>query len=410
MPVRFGVDVLLEKIGQSGARHEAWRRVGLVTNDAARLATDSAQRTREALVRAGLPLHRLFGPEHGLVATEADGAAVHDRVDHLTGLPVISLYGERMRPEPRHLADLDVVLFDIPDVGARCYTYAWTLFHVLHACAEARVSLVVLDRPNPLGGCPHAAEGPLLTEACRSFIGDDDIPLRHSLTPGELARLWQREHVADAMLDVVACEGWERKRAWPAVGATWVPTSPAMPHFECAIWYTGTCLFEATNLSVGRGTDLPFAQIGAPWLDASSLVAMCRDEALDAGAELTMCTFTPSEGPHMGQVCHGVRLQCAPPRARHETGSSDDAAWIAQHTSPVRLGLALLDGIARLQPEHFAWSRYPTAANPSGDDHFARLIGRDDLRERIGALSPDDRRELTQVPGWRERTATARLY
>jgi uncharacterized protein YbbC (DUF1343 family) len=314
----------------------------------------------------------------------------------------VSLYGERMRPAPEHLADLDAVLFDIPDIGARCYTYAWTLFHVLHACAEAGIGLVVLDRPNPLGGCAHAAEGPVLTESCRSFLGEDDIPLRHSLTLGELARLWQHEHLPHALLEVVPCEGWERKRAWPAVGRPWVPTSPAMPHFDCAIWYTGTCLFEATNLSVGRGTDHPFAQIGAPWLDATRLIDGLGVEASEAGAKLTACIFTPAEGPHAGIPCHGVRVQCV--------ASDDDASWIAQRTSPVRLGLALLDAVVRRHPAQFQWTPYPTAANPTGTDHFARLIGRADVRDRVGQLTPDERRDLTRVNGWRERTVVARLY
>ncbi|BAH37735.1 MAG TPA: DUF1343 domain-containing protein [Gemmatimonas aurantiaca] len=401
MPVRFGVDVLLDQLERPGAPARRGR-AGLVTNDAARLAAEGTHYSRSALIDAGLPIQRLFGPEHGLVATEADGAAVHDRVDGRTGLPVVSLYGARMRPAPDHLADLDVMLFDIPDIGARCYTYAWTLFHVLHACAEAGLPVVVLDRPNPLGGCAHAAEGPVLTEACRSFLGEDDIPLRHSLTLGELARLWQQEHLPGVSLEVIPCEEWERKRAWPAVGRPWVPTSPAMPHFECAIWYTGTCLFEATNLSVGRGTDRPFAQVGAPWLDAAALIEMVEAEASDAGAVLSACHFTPAEGPNVGTGCHGVRVL--------SRASDDDASWIAQHTSPVRLGLALLDAIVRLHPTQFQWAVYPTAANPSGADHFARLIGRADLRDRVGHLTPAERHAITQVSAWRERTASARLY
>jgi uncharacterized protein YbbC (DUF1343 family) len=267
--VRFGVDVL---IGQP-SRWGNWHRVGLVTNDAARCATDPTRRSRVALLEAGVPLHRLFGPEHGLGAVAEDGAAVAHGKDALTGLPVVSLYGEQLWPSGEQLADLDVVLFDIPDVGARFYTYAWTLFHLLHACAAVGVPLVVLDRPNPLGGVLEAAEGPLLEEACRSFIGNDIIPVRHALTLGELARLWQAERVPSVSLDVIACEGWAATRGWPATGCAWVPTSPAMPHFDSAVWYPGTCLFEATNVSVARGTDAPFACIGAPWLDAAALAA-----------------------------------------------------------------------------------------------------------------------------------------
>ena len=192
MSLRFGVDRLcaeptrLQALWRAhpNAQPTTMRRVGLVTNDAARLATDPSRRSREALLAAGVPLVRLFGPEHGLQATAADGAPVRDDVDAVTGLPVVSLYGERMRPTADSLRDLDAVLFDIPDVGARFYTYTWTLYHVMVACAEAGVPLVVLDRPNPLGGALSQAEGPVLRDECRSFVGEDAIPVRHALTLG----------------------------------------------------------------------------------------------------------------------------------------------------------------------------------------------------------------------------------
>lgn len=404
MVVRFGIDVLLERLTQAGGPPPAWRRVGLVTNDAARLGTDATCRTREGLLRAGVPLQRLFGPEHGLIATAIDGARVDDTIDTVTGLPVVSLYGARMRPTAEQLGDLDVLLFDIPDVGARCYTYAWTLFHALRACADVSVPLLVLDRPNPLGGCLHVAEGPVLEKECRSFIGEDDIPLRHSLTLGELARLWQREHWPAAMLEVVPCEGWNRKQAWPAVGRPWIPPSPAMPSFESTIWYPGTCLFEATNLSVGRGTDVPFAQIGAPWLRAEAVIERVAGEAAQIGARLRACEFMPTEGPWRGTSCRGIRIVDATPP------DGDRSVWIAQTTRPVQLGLALLDAIVRQHPDDFSWAHYPTAANPTGTDHFARLIGRADLHAAMGAQSREDRIGLTAVPDWRERCALARLY
>ena len=191
--MRFGLDRLCaEPSLAAGAK-----RVGLVTNDAARLASDPTRRSRDALREvlrdAGIALVRLFGPEHGLSGAAADGTPVPDEIDPLTGIPVVSLYGARMRPTPESLRDLDVVLVDMPDVGARFYTYTWTLYHVMAACAEASVPLIVLDRPNPLGGDLTAAEGPVLDMAYRSFIGEDTIPIRHQLTLGELARLWQRE-------------------------------------------------------------------------------------------------------------------------------------------------------------------------------------------------------------------------
>lgn len=402
VPLRFGADVLLNDPG----RWRDWQRVALVTNDAARLAAAVEVRSRVALQQAGFPLVRLFGPEHGLGASAADGASVADGIDLLTGLPVVSLYGDRMRPAPAHLADVDAVLFDIPDVGARFYTYAWTLWHLLHACADAGIRLVVLDRPNPLGGVTAAAEGPLLAPECRSFIGEDDIPVRHSLTLGELARLWHREHCPAARLEVIACDGWNPSLAWPATALPWVPTSPAMPSFESALWYPGTCLFEGTNVSVGRGTDAPFAVIGAPWMNGERLAAAIEVP----GVRCTPVAFVPREGPHHGQLCTGVRLSLDRPA----THAGEAADFVATAFRPVALGLHLLHAVRTHHAQDFAWAPYPTAANATGTDHFARLIGRSDVADAIAALPQTPRvstfAEWTRVTGWPERVAPILLY
>lgn len=398
--LRFGVDALITQ----PSRWARWRRVGLITNDAARCAVDPAWRSRTALLQAGVPVVRLFGPEHGLSATADDGAAVSDGRDSITQLPVVSLYGEQMRPPREQIADLDVVLFDIPDVGARFYTYAWTLYHLLHACADAGVPVVVLDRPNPLGGVLAAAEGPMLEASCQSFLGGDRIPVRHSLTLGELARLWQRERVPSVALDVIACEGWDPTRAWPATGCAWVPTSPAMPAFESAVWYPGTCLFEATNVSVARGAEAPFAQCGAPWLNPIAL----SEVVAAPGVELTPCHFTPRSGPHTGVHCAGVRLSLAP--------SQDQAHDIATTLRPVALGLTLLAAVIAQHPHAFQWARYPTAANPEGRDHLARLIGRSDIGPALvqagqaGDSLAESIAQWTKAEEWAARVRPVLLY
>jgi uncharacterized protein YbbC (DUF1343 family) len=197
-----------------------------------------------------------------------DGASVSDAVDTLTGLEVVSLYGVRLRPSVASIADLDLVLFDIPYVGARFYTYIWTLHAVMDACEAAGVPLCVLDRPNPLGGLMADAEGPVLAMQLASFVGGEPIPIRHSLTIGELVRLRQRERFPTLRLQVIACIGWERGMLWPQTGLEFIPTSPAMLSLESALLYPGVCLFDATNMSVGRGTPTPFQCVGAPWLDA----------------------------------------------------------------------------------------------------------------------------------------------
>lgn len=397
--MRFGVDRLLE---DPSALRGA-RRVGLVTNNAARTAGDVTRYSRVALREAGIPLVRLFGPEHGLIATAPDGAAIADGMDPMTGLPVVSLYGDRMRPAPAMLEDLDAVCFDIPDVGARFYTYTWTLYHLLAACAATGTRVLVCDRPNPLGGV--RAEGPLLDPSCASFIGEDAIPVRHGLTHGELARLWQREHWPQLRLDVIPCHGWDATCAWPAIGLPWVPTSPAMPRFESAIWYPGLCLFEATTCSVGRGTDAPFTCIAAPWLDPLAIIDAVP-EAGHYGARLEATQITPTQAPHAGIPCPAVRVSL-PLDAKDRTAI---ARYIAVETRPVALGLALLGAVHRVHAEAFAWAAYPTAANPSGADHFSRLIGRRDVAEQLASASHDERLAWTAVAAWLPRAAAVWLY
>jgi uncharacterized protein YbbC (DUF1343 family) len=381
--LRFGADRLAAEptlLGNVG-------KVALATNDAARSAADVDLRTRSLLHSAGVPIVRLFSPEHGLSAQAADGAAVPDATDELTGLPIVSLYGDRFAPSTELLADIDAVLFDVPDVGARFYTYTWTLTHLVDACARARLPLFVLDRPNPLGGTLDRCEGPLLEPACASFIGRHTIPIRHSLTLGEIAMLWRNEQQPDADVRVIACEGWQREQLWPDTGLPFVPTSPAITTFQAALLYPGLCLFEATNLSVGRGSGLSFQAVGAPWLDAG--VVRDRFRSMNhSGIEIDCAEMVPSTGPWAGERCSAVQL----------TGSDFHAA------RPVRAGLALLAIVMATHRDRFAWARYPTAANPTGSEHFERLVGVRGVREQlvrapesVGAPLLSD---WTTVPGW----------
>ncbi len=389
--VRFGMDELL------AAPRLTARRLGLVTNDAACAAQAPALRSRVALQQAGLPLVRLFAPEHGLGAMAADGAAIRDGFDALTGLPVVSLYGERMKPSRANLADLDLVLFDVPDIGARFYTYIWTLWHVLEACAESGRPLLVLDRPNPLSGDLRAAEGPLLdTEKCASFLGRANIPIRHSLTVGELASLWNWEQQWGADLRVIPCTGWKREQQWPETGLPFIPTSPAIPSYESALLYPGLCLLEATNLSVGRGTDLPFQIVGAPWVNAAQLAGELNAVRLP-GVVAEPVDFVPDQNPCRGVCCRGVRLRVADNRSFR----------------PVKMGLRLLALLIRLHRADFRWAHYPTAANPTGADHFERLLGQAGIRELLEDNPSDLARHLEQVTSvddWSERVQGVLLY
>jgi uncharacterized protein YbbC (DUF1343 family) len=360
--IAFGVDRLVAAPSLAGAA----RRIGLVTNDAARLAGNSADRARAALVRAELPIVRLFGPEHGLAGVAADGASVGDAVDPLTGLEVVSLHGERLRPSHGSIADLDLVLFDIPDVGARFYTYIWTLHAMMDACEAAGLPPCILDRPNPLGGLMTNAEGPVLDMQFASFIGGEPMPIRHSVTIGELARLWQQERFRTLRLEVIACTGWQRAILWPETGLEFIPTSPAMPSFESALLYPGVCLFEAADLSVGRGTPTPFQYVGAPWLDAKMILEVFAPFRTP-GVRLDADRFMPTVGIHAHLEMPCVRINVLDPPA----------------VRPVSLGIRLLAVIIATHRPAFTWAIYPTAANPGGEGHFERLVGVSGIRQAL---------------------------
>ncbi len=302
-----------------------------------------------------------------------------------------------MRPTRENLADLDAVVFDIPDIGARFYTYIWTLSHVLEACAETGVPLIVLDRPNPLGGDLTMAEGTILdVTRFGSFVGRAAIPIRHSLTVGELAQLWNAQQKLGAVLQVIPCTGWTRTMHWPDTGLPFVRTSPAIASYEAALLYPGVCLFEGTNLSVGRGTKLSFQAIGSPWLKAAEVV-QAFNACLLPGVHLEATTVQPFLAPYTGIDCFAARLQITDSRALR----------------PVEAGLRLLGIVIALHLQHFRWTRYPTAANPTGEGHFERLIGMAGIRETLDENPPDlaDRvKAWTAVPGWQERVKDALIY
>ncbi len=388
--VQFGVDAACATPGLLKGN------LGLVTNDAARTAGDARLTTRAALLKAGVRITRLFSPEHGMKGNEADGARVPDAHDALTGLPVISLYGEKLRPLQEDLAGLDAVVFDLPDIGSRFYTYIWTLHEMLEVCVNARKRLVLLDRPNPLGGEPGAAEGPMLdTAQCGSFLGRARIPIRHSLTAGEMLRMWHGERLTGGDIEVVPCRNWTRSMHWPDLRLDFVPTSPAMTSYVSALLYPGTCLFEATNLSVGRGTPHPFQAVGAPWLDAST-TAMQFNALNLPGVTAERCHFCPTQGPWTNQDCQAVKLRVVNPRA----------------IRPVSAGLLLLALTMRAHPHEFSWADYPTAANPTGRGHFELLVGQRGLREKLARTLeiPELVPEWTRTTGWWERAAAVLLY
>jgi uncharacterized protein YbbC (DUF1343 family) len=278
---------------------------------------------------------------------------------------------------------------DLPDVGCRFYTYPWTLSHVLESCAAAGVPVVVLDRPNPLGGDLAHAEGPMLDESrCASFVGRWSLPVRHGLTFGELARLWVAEGRARADLSVVAVEGWDRSVAAVSTARPWVPSSPAMPSAHTAALYPGTGLLEGVNLADGRGTALPFRVVGAPWIDRTALWRELRGLGAP-GVAASPYGFVPTDGRYAREECRGVLL----------------TVLDAGEFRPVAFGIELIRAVGRLWPERLAEAAYPTWANPVGAGHLDLLLGVPDAFDAVRAGAVD-----VAVPGWAAHVGGALLY
>ena len=308
-------------------------RVGLVAHPAS--VDRRLVHAREVLRAAGVTVSALFGPEHGYGGEAQDMIGVADARDR-DGTPIHTLYGERyedLSPRPEHLEGLAAMVVDLQDVGSRYYTFVWTAALVIEAAARRGIPTVILDRPNPLGG--QRLEGGPQRPGHRSFVGLFDVPVRHGMTIGEIARLSARELGVDpALVHVVRMEGWSREMRFEATGLPWVLPSPNMPTSDTARVYPGGCLLEGTNLSEGRGVTRPFEIFGAPWLDGRALAELSIE-----GASLRALTFSPTFHKHARTTCGGVQV--------HVT----DEARFAPYEAYVRL-------IARareLSPGAFAW-------------------------------------------------------
>ncbi|MBD9436094.1 DUF1343 domain-containing protein [Pseudoxanthomonas sp. PXM03] len=364
----LGIDVLLT------SRLDLLRgkRVGLVTN-----ATGMDHALRSSVdrfaARTDFTLVALFGPEHGVRGDVQAGDKVASSRDAATGLPVYSLYGEHREPTPEMLVGVDVLVFDIQDAGTRFYTYPYTLAGVMRAAKRAGIPVIVADRPDPLGGV--RVEGPVLDPALASFVGMFPMPIRHGMTIGELATLFNTAFGIGAELHVVAMQGWQRGDE-PLRGALpWVPPSPNMPTPDTALVYPGMGLLEGTNVSEGRGTTRPFETLGAPWVDARALAERLNALGLP-GVRFRPAWFTPTFSKHAGQACGGVQL--------HVT---DRAAFL-----PVRTGIAVLKALHDQHPKDFAFL-------PGQPPFFDRLAGVGDLRAAIERGDTLDVIEARWQPG-----------
>jgi uncharacterized protein YbbC (DUF1343 family) len=334
--IRLGIE-------QLASSPPAWlqgRRLGLLCNQA---STDSCFRHSRDLIRQAFPgrLSCLFSPQHGFFAEKQDNMIESDHaIDRTSGLPVFSLYGTERRPTRIMFDHLDVLLIDLIDVGTRVYTFMYTLAYCLEAAAEYGKKVVVLDRPNPLGGLQM--EGNLLREECRSFVGLYPIPMRHGLTFGELALLMNREYGIGADLEIITMAGWQRQMLYRDTGLPFVFPSPNMPTPETALVYPGQVIWEGTNISEGRGTALPFELCGAPFWEHDRILAAIGSTPLP-GCVLRPVVFEPTSNKWTGEPCTGFHLHI-----------TDPAQFL-----PYRTSLSLLQATMHLYPGQFRYKPPP---------------------------------------------------
>ncbi|RJP68311.1 MAG: DUF1343 domain-containing protein [Ignavibacteriales bacterium] len=340
------------------------KRIGIVTNHSSivfnkMLLVDTLAKRNDVKVIA------LFGPEHGIRGDNADGAKIVNGKDSVTGIPVYSLYGEINKPTKEMLKDVDILLFDIQDVGARFYTYISTLFYAIQAAAENNIPIIVLDRPNPIGGLN--VNGPILKPKLKSFVGIAPIPIMHGMTIGELAEYFNNPELLGnnlkANLSVIKMKNWDRKFYYDRCKLNWVKPSPNISYILTAIVYPGMCLLEGTNISEGRGTEFPFLLFGAPFLDSKKVISELKKQNV-AGIELNPETFIPKEIPgvasnpkYKGETCQGIKISI---RDRYKF-------------DPVNFAIKLLYVLNKVHSKDFKFK----------DSRFDKLAGDAKLREMI---------------------------
>jgi uncharacterized protein YbbC (DUF1343 family) len=352
-----GVEVLL----RDSLHLLAGKRVGLITNHSGK--DRSGTSTIDLLYRTpGVQLTALYGPEHGLRGAAEAGVHIASSVDSATGAPIYSLYGETRVPTPQMLENVDVLVYDIQDVGARVYTYEWTMVLSAEAATKAGKQFIVLDRPNPVRA--DRVEGGLLRPQFASFVGLHPVPLRYGLTPGELLKYLVGVGLIQANVTVVPLANYRRDMWWEDTGIPWVPPSPNLRDMDATILYTGTVFFEGTNLSEGRGTDKPFRLVGAPWLTDAGAIARELNRQNLPGVRFDSTSRTIAEGmKHGGQTIPMIEVIVVD----------------RNRVVPVRVGARMLQTIRARHPNEWQWRV----------GSIDRLSGSDELRKAVDAGTVD---------------------
>lgn len=321
-------------------------RIGVVTNYTG--VNRFFERTIDRFIESGANVTKLFAPEHGFYGVGRAGESISHEVDKKTGIEIKSLYGEKKSMASKILEDIDVLIMEFQDVGARFYTYISTMFNVMETVNHVNIPLVILDRPNPLGGT--LIEGGGVEDRYRSFVGAYDIPIRHGMTIGELATLYKYENDLVVDLNIVKVEGWRREWHFSDTKLDWVPPSQNVPTLEASILYPGTAFIEGTNLSEGRGTTMPFQWIGAPWINGEEWA-----DALNVlghpGVTFRPVMFKPALSKHKNITVEGVQI--------HVTDQ--------KLVRPTEIGLHIIDQARRLYPNDFDWIK-------TGEDYFIDLL------------------------------------
>jgi len=354
MKVKIGIDNFIQQSNQWKDKH-----IALLTNAT---GIDTAlNMDLDLLMANGFNVVKLFGPEHGIWGTAADGANVLDEIEPHYKIPIFSLYGKTRRPTFEMLEGIDVVIYDIQDVGLRFYTYIYSLAYMMEKCGEMGVKVVVLDRPNPLSG---RVEGPVIKKRLESFVGGYELALRYGLTVGELALYFNERFNMNVELEIVKMDGWKRWMYYDDTGLLWNTPSPNIPSFEHALLYAGMCLLEGINVSVGRGTVHPFKYVGAPWIDSKKLKAE-MDAVSHPGVKFRERAFIPLASKYANEICHGLEFFVID----------------KSKAKPIELALELVSRLKKIHSKEFEWDTSYHGANDRY--HFDLLIGDDKYRKAI---------------------------